>query len=142
MVSLFLSCFSSLGANPLPGAGVKSKARELVLGIYDAPKPSGYAIFRTAYSADLIRANPECAHLAPEGKDARTIWIGPDVHFIHGTSMNGKEIHWLLTHLDTADVEESWMLPGDPKDALEVVKGWDPVMSAGESSRHRLRDKS
>lgn len=132
MVSLSPSPFPCLGADPVPFAGVKSKARELVLGIYDAPKPSGYAIFRTAYSADLIRANPECAHLAPEGKDARCIWIGPDVHFIHGTSRNGKEIHWLLTHLDTADVEESWMLPGDPKDALEVVKGWDPVMSAGE----------
>lgn len=95
--------------------GVKSKARELVLGIADAPKPSGYAIFRTSYSADLIRvghfeinkkekkthlpsqANPICAHLAPEGKDARTVWVGPDAHFIHGTSKSGKQIHWLLT---------------------------------------------
>lgn len=27
-------------------AGVKSKAREIVLGYVDKPKPSGYAIFR------------------------------------------------------------------------------------------------
>lgn len=77
--------------------GVKSKARELVLGYADAPKPSGYAIFRTSYSADLIRANPVCAHLAKEGVDARTVWIGPDLHFIHGSSEGGKKIHWLLT---------------------------------------------
>ncbi|KAL8287413.1 hypothetical protein RQP46_003271 [Phenoliferia psychrophenolica] len=112
--------------------GVKSKARELVLGVVDAPKPSGYAIFRTSYSADLIRvgANPACAHLAPVGKDARTVWVGPDAHFIHGTSKCGKHIHWLLTHLDKEDISESWMLPGNPDDALAVVKDWDPVVAA------------
>lgn len=78
-------------------AGVKSKARELVLGVYDAPRPSGYAIFRTSYSADRIRANPVCAHLAPVDEDARSIWIGPDAHFIIGTTKSGKEMHWLLT---------------------------------------------
>jgi hypothetical protein len=24
------------------------------------------------------------------------------------------------------NIEESWIYPGDIKDALEVVKGWDP----------------
>ncbi|GAA6050674.1 hypothetical protein JCM3770_000886 [Rhodotorula araucariae] len=110
--------------------GVKSKARELVLGVYDAPKPSGYAIFRTSYSADLIRANPVCAHLAPENEDARSIWIGPDAHFIIGTTKSGKEMHWLLTHLDTADVTESWLYPGKVEDALSFVEGWDPVVRA------------
>ncbi|BGP41482.1 hypothetical protein JCM10450v2_005530 [Rhodotorula kratochvilovae] len=110
--------------------GVKSKARELVLGVYDAPKPSGYAIFRTSYSADLIRANPVCAHLAPENEDARSIWIGPDAHFIIGTTKSGKEMHWLLTHLDTADVSESWLYPGKVEDALSFVEGWDPVVRA------------
>ncbi|BGP25865.1 hypothetical protein JCM10295v2_004805 [Rhodotorula toruloides] len=110
--------------------GVKSKARELVLGVYDAPRPSGYAIFRTSYSADRIRANPICAHLAPVDEDARSIWIGPDAHFIIGTTKSGKEMHWLLTHLDKADVEESWMYPGKVEDALEYVKDWDPVVKA------------
>ncbi|KAK4702470.1 hypothetical protein P7C70_g3751, partial [Phenoliferia sp. Uapishka_3] len=110
--------------------GVKSKAREVALGILDAPKPSGYSIYRTSYSADRIRANPVCAHLAVKGEDHRTVWIGPDAHFIHGTSQGGKYIHWLLTHLDTHDIEESWMLPGDPEAAKRLVKGWDPVIAA------------
>ncbi|GAA6016288.1 hypothetical protein JCM10207_000458 [Rhodosporidiobolus poonsookiae] len=110
--------------------GVKSRVREGYLGINDAPLASGYAIFRTAYSADLIRANPVCAHLAPVDEDARSLWIGPDAHFIIGTSKSGKDMHWLLTHKDTADVEESWNLPGKVEDALKFVEGWDPVVRA------------
>lgn len=149
----FVGGCSALGADTLSAAQVSSRrlaslssafttlrrpaatlsSVRLFLAIPLPPADSPAPLAGTAYSADLIRANPLCAHLAPEGRDSRTIWIGPDMHFIHGTSRNGKEIHWLLTHLDTADVEESWMLPGNPEDALAVVKDWDPVMSAGES---------
>lgn len=52
--------------------GVKSKARELVLGVADAPKPSGYAIFRTSYSADLIRVG---SHLVFPIISYLTSWI-------------------------------------------------------------------
>ncbi|GAA5839973.1 hypothetical protein JCM11251_006576 [Rhodosporidiobolus azoricus] len=110
--------------------GVKSQVRERYLGINDKPLASGYAIFRTSYSADLIRANPVCAHLVPKDEDARTIWIGPQRHFIIGSTKSGKEIHWLLTHPDNDDIEESWMLPGKVEDALKQVEGWDPVVRA------------
>ena len=106
--------------------GVKSRARELVLGYYDAPKSSGYAIFRAWFDGAEIRKDPVCAHLAVEGGDQKTIWIGPDVHFIASAYKKGKEFNWVMTHKDNLNIEESWIYPGDIDDALKIVEGWDP----------------
>src|SRR5947207_10532959 len=78
--------------------GVKSKAREQVLGYYDAPKSSGYAIFRAWFDGADIRKDPICAHLAAEGGDQKNVWIGPDVHFIASAYKKGKEFNWVMTH--------------------------------------------
>ena len=78
--------------------GVKSKAREQVLGYYDAPKSSGYAIFRAWFDGADIRKDPICAHLAAEGVDQKNVWIGPDVHFIASAYKKGKEFNWVMTH--------------------------------------------
>ncbi|GAA5986121.1 hypothetical protein JCM11641_004717 [Rhodosporidiobolus odoratus] len=110
--------------------GVKSPVRESYLGINDKALASGYAIYRTSYSADLLRANPICAHLAPVDEDARTLWIGPQRHFIVGTSKSGQDMHWLFTHPDYEDIEESWALPAKLEDALKQAEGWDPVVRA------------
>ena len=79
-------------------AGVKSKAREQVLGYYDAPKSSGYAIFRAWFDGAELRKDPVCAHLAAEGGDQKNCWIGPDVHFIASAYKKGKEFNWVMTH--------------------------------------------
>lgn len=34
--------------------GVRSKARELVLGYFDKPKSSGYAVYRAWYVGNLV----------------------------------------------------------------------------------------
>jgi hypothetical protein len=78
--------------------GVKSRAREQVLGYYDAPKSSGYAIFRAWFDGEDIRKDPICAHLATEGGDQKNLWIGPDVHFIASAYKKGKEFNWVMTH--------------------------------------------
>jgi hypothetical protein len=78
--------------------GVKSRAREQVLGYYDAPRSSGYAIFRAWFDGAEIRKDPVCAHLATEGGDQKTVWIGPDVHFIASAYKKGKEFNWVMTH--------------------------------------------
>jgi hypothetical protein len=57
---------------------VKSRAREKVLGYLDAPKSSGYAIFRAWLEGAKIRKDLLCAHLAKKGGDHKTVWIGPD----------------------------------------------------------------
>lgn len=110
--------------------GVKSKAREIVLGYVDKPKSSGYAIYRAFFDGDRIRANPTCAHLVAHNMDQRNCWIGPDVHFIAAGVKGTKEFSWVLTHLDQADVEESWVARGKVEDAIKVVENWDPVVKA------------
>ena len=106
--------------------GVRSKARELVLGYVDAPKSSGYAVFRAWFSNKDMLADPETAHFCNNG-DTFQGWIGPDVHFLFSTIKNGSDCCWVLTHIDESDIEESWSLPGKLEDVYKVFHGWDPL---------------
>ena len=106
--------------------GVRSKARELVLGYEDKPKSSGYAIFRAWFTNEKMMADPETRQFCEDG-DAFNGWIGPDVHFLFSTIKGGKDCCWVLTHKDEADVEESWNLPGKLEDVYKVFEGWDPL---------------
>jgi 2-polyprenyl-6-methoxyphenol hydroxylase-like FAD-dependent oxidoreductase len=77
--------------------GVRSKARELVLGYFDKPRSSGFAIFRAWFTTEKILADPVTRELAAHG-DSFTGWIGPDVHFLVAVLKDGKDISWVLTH--------------------------------------------
>ena len=77
--------------------GVRSKARELVLGYEDKPKSSGYAIFRAWFPNDDMMADPETRHFCENG-DTFQGWIGPDVHFLFSTIKGGKDCCWVMTH--------------------------------------------
>ncbi|EPQ55308.1 monooxygenase [Gloeophyllum trabeum ATCC 11539] len=107
--------------------GVRSKARELVLGYYDKPKSSGYAIYRAWFDSAPLLKDPLTKHLVENG-DTHTGWLGPDVHFLAASLKNGKDFSWVCTHRDEADIEESWSYPGKIEDALKVIEGWDPVV--------------
>ena len=100
-VRLVLRCYSPCGLTAgqvvLASDGIKSKAREVVLGFEDKPvrlalillcthpadpysqESSGYAVYRGALPATEILADPTCAHLIDENGRA---WLGPDVHAI------------------------------------------------------------
>ncbi|CEJ60939.1 Putative Related to maackiain detoxification protein 1 [Penicillium brasilianum] len=109
--------------------GVRSKARELVLGYFDKPKSSGYAVFRAWFpNTDMIR-DPRTKHFCENG-DTFNGWIGPDVHFLFSTIKNGQDCCWVLTHKDEADIEESWSFPGKLEDVYKVIEGWDPICKA------------
>ncbi|KAK5175141.1 uncharacterized protein LTR77_000278 [Saxophila tyrrhenica] len=106
--------------------GVRSKARELVLGYEDKPKSSGYAVFRAWFTnVDMIK-DPETKRFCENG-DTFNGWIGPDVHFLFSTIKNGSDCCWVLTHKDDADIEESWSFPGKLEDVYKVFEGWDPL---------------
>jgi 2-polyprenyl-6-methoxyphenol hydroxylase-like FAD-dependent oxidoreductase len=77
--------------------GVRSKARELVLGYFDKPKSSGYAVFRAWFSNKDMIADPETAKFCNNG-DTFQGWIGQDVHFLFSTIKNGSDCCWVLTH--------------------------------------------
>ncbi|KAI1443329.1 putative monooxygenase [Annulohypoxylon stygium] len=107
--------------------GVRSKGRKIVLGFEDAPKPSGYAVYRSWFSADEIAKDPDTKWFT-EGGDQHVAWLGPDVHFIAGCLKNGKDFSWVCTHRDEADIEESWQLEAPLEDARKVLEGWDPIV--------------
>jgi len=106
---------------------VKSRARELVLGYYDAPKSSGYAIFRAWFDGDDIRKDPICAHLATEGGDQKNLWIGPDVHFIASAYKKGKEFNWVMTHRVPIHIP--------PRTTRFLVSCWGVVLGIGVDGR-------
>ena len=110
----------------LAAEGVRSPGRKIVLGYIDAPKPSGYAIYRAWFPSDALAANPKTAHLVVNG-DTHCGWIGPDVHFLTASIKDGKDFSWVLTHKDEADIDESWSFPGCVQDVLQCLQGWDPV---------------
>ncbi len=78
--------------------GVRSKARELVLGYFEKPHSSGYAVFRAWWPGgeDLLD-DPLTKEFADYG-DTFTGWAGPHVHFLVLVSKGGKEVSWFLTH--------------------------------------------
>ncbi|KAI1856855.1 uncharacterized protein JN550_013657 [Neoarthrinium moseri] len=108
--------------------GVRSKARQSVLGYEDRPKSSGYAVWRSWFSNKDMISDPETAQFCNNG-DTFNGWIGPDMHFLFSTIKNGTDCCWVLTHPDEHDIDESWSFPGKLSEVLESVKDWDPMCS-------------
>lgn len=108
--------------------GVKSKAREIVLGYEDKPKSSGYAIWRTWFTNEDMLADPATRQFCENG-DTFNGWIGADIHFLFSTLKGGKDISWVLTHKDSHDIDESWSFPGKLSEVLEAIKDWDPMVT-------------
>jgi len=106
--------------------GVGGRARQYVLGHVDKPKPSGYAIYRAWFSIkdQGVDKDPLTSLFAKD--DIFFSWIGEDKHMLAMSMNGGKDMCWLLTHRDTADIKESWSLPGRIADALTIVQDWDP----------------
>ncbi|KAM0189027.1 hypothetical protein ACHAPA_007701 [Fusarium lateritium] len=109
--------------------GVRSKARELVLGYIDKPKSSGYAVWRAWFSNKDMIADPRTKEFCENG-DTFNGWIGQDVHFLFSTLKGGKDCCWVLTHRDDHDIDESWSFPGKIEEVLDVLKDWDPTCRA------------
>ncbi|KAK4162924.1 hypothetical protein QBC43DRAFT_301660 [Cladorrhinum sp. PSN259] len=109
--------------------GVRSKARELVLGYVDKPKSSGYAVWRAWFSNKDMIKDPMTKEFCENG-DTFNGWIGPDVHFLFSTIKGGQDCCWVLTHKDEHDIDESWSFPGKLEDVYQVIDGWDPVVKA------------
>ncbi|TKA24489.1 hypothetical protein B0A50_06646 [Salinomyces thailandicus] len=109
--------------------GVRSKARMLVLGYDDKPKPSGYAIYRAWMDSTELAKHELTKDLVTNG-DTHTGWLGPDIHFLAASIKGGRDFSWVFTHKDERDVDEGWAEPGDHDDACRILKGWDPTVHA------------
>ncbi|KAI1085026.1 hypothetical protein F5B20DRAFT_575493 [Whalleya microplaca] len=111
----------------LAAEGVRSAGRKIVLGFEDKPKPSGYAVYRSWFSADEIAKDPDLRFFTDNG-DTHIAWLGPDVHFIAASLKNGKDFSWVCTHKDDQDIEESWQYEVPLEDARKWLKGWEPTI--------------
>ena len=127
--------------------GVRSKARELVLGYFDKPKSSGYAVYRSWFTTEKILEDPATRWLAENG-DSFTGWIGQDVHFLVAVLKGGKDISWVLTHrvfipiVISSNNRTKQILtnPGRSPEKLKMSLKWSKIgtHSAPQSSaRHR-----
>jgi salicylate hydroxylase len=110
------------------GAGIKSLAREIVLGFEDKPKSSGYACFRAYFKGAYLKEDPICREFVE--KECVNIWIGNDVHLVQNTLRDGDEFNWIITHKDTEDIKESWFQPGDMNEVRKLVQDVDPRIKA------------
>ncbi|KAK3372668.1 hypothetical protein B0H63DRAFT_551517 [Podospora didyma] len=119
--------------------GIKSLARQLVLGARDDPVSSGYACFRAYFepSPDMV-ADP--ARNAFLGGDSVNFWIGPDTHVVQNTLRGGREFNWILTHRDEGDVPESWFQPGDMDEVRLLTADIDPSIREAIRSTDKCLD--
>jgi len=104
--------------------GIKSTARELVLGFEDKPKSSGYACFRAYFKGAYLKNDPLCGEFLE--KECVNIWIGDDKHLVQNTLRDGEEFNWIITHKDTEDIKESWFQPGDMNEVRKLAADVDP----------------
>ena len=126
--SVTLASGEEVTADVVVGAdGIKSKARELVLGFKDHPRSSGYSCFRAYFPGSHLKDDPLCRDLTDH--DCVNIWIGDDTHVVQNTLRNGEEFNWILTrklsHEKDLEIKESWFQEGDLEEVWRCIEGLD-----------------
>lgn len=130
-------------ADVIVGAdGIKSRARELVLGFTDAPRSSGYSCWRAYFPGEHLREDSLCREFVDH--DCVNIWIGEDTHLVQNTLRGGKEFNWIITrklsHEADMEIKESWSQEGDLTDVLAHTKDLDPTIAAAIKKTPTLLD--
>ncbi|KAM5343362.1 hypothetical protein ACJ41O_011899 [Fusarium nematophilum] len=106
-----------LGDVVLACDGPKSLARSQLLGLSESKVNSGYAIFRAFFEiTDEMLEDPFMAEMTKKDEDTTRFWVGEDVHGFIYTWNQGRDCAWVLTHLDDADIQESWSFPAKRED--------------------------
>ncbi|KAJ5951847.1 Monooxygenase FAD-binding [Penicillium vulpinum] len=131
-----------LGDVVLACDGPKSLAREQLLNLPESRVNSGYAIFRAFFEiSDEIRQNPHLKELVDPEEDKTRFWVGRDLHGFIYTWNKGRDCAWVLTHLDDADIGESWSLPGNKEDVAKYLEKagfpttWSELLKVTPASR-------
>jgi 2-polyprenyl-6-methoxyphenol hydroxylase-like FAD-dependent oxidoreductase len=104
--------------------GIRSKARETVLGYPDDPKPSGHTALRAWFTNEEIKADPEMRRFF-DG-DTFTGWIGKGVHFLFSSISHRGHCAWSLTFSDEVKAKGP-SRGGKAETALVVFDDWDPI---------------
>ncbi|KAJ0117310.1 monooxygenase [Diaporthe amygdali] len=122
--------------------GIKSRARELVLGFTDAPKSSGYSCWRAYFPGEHLKGDALCQDFIDH--DCVNIWIGSDTHLVQNTLRGGDEFNWIITrklsHEADMEIKESWFQEGDMADVRKHIEGLDPRIAAAVEKTPALLD--
>lgn len=159
--SVTFSDGTTLAADVVVGAdGIKSRAREQVLGLADAPRSSGYACYRAYFPGALLLQQdedddaaggppplpPSSRELLLAGGDCVNVWIGRDAHLVQNTLRGGAEFNWIITRRLAGGTGTSleagaevrgdggWARAGDMADVRALVADLDP-RAAGAVAR-------
>ncbi|KAI0119687.1 putative monooxygenase [Daldinia grandis] len=112
--------------------GIKSRARELVLGFEDSPKSSGYSCYRAYFPGKHLQEDPLCREFVDH--DCVNIWIGEDTHLVQNTLRNGDEFNWIVTrklsHEADMVIKESWFQEGNMDEVKKSLQDLDPRIRA------------
>lgn len=115
--------------------GIKSRARELVLGFADEPRSSGYSCFRAYFPGAHLKNIEACREFV--NHDCVNIWIGEDTHMVQNTLRDGDEFNWIVTRkIPSKEREaqmlasESWFQPGDMDEVRRCIADVDPRIKA------------
>lgn len=112
--------------------GIKSRARELVLGFADAPRSSGYSCWRAYFPGRHLREDPLCREFVDH--DCVNIWIGDDTHVVQNTLRGGDEFNWIVNRKLGAEqdlvIQESWFQEGDMDEVRAFIRDLDPRIAA------------
>ncbi|KAF7541973.1 hypothetical protein G7Z17_g11848 [Cylindrodendrum hubeiense] len=112
-----------LGDVVLACDGPKSLARSQLLGLPESRVNSGYAIFRAFFElTEEMLQDPFMAELTKKDEDTTRFWVGEDMHGFIYTWNQGRDCAWVLTHLDDADIQESWSFPAKKEDVRTYLK--------------------
>ena len=131
--SIVLASGEEIATDIIVGAdGIKSRARELVLGFKDHPRSSGYSCFRAYFPGSHLANTPLCAEFVKE--DCVNIWIGDDTHVVQNTLRGGEEFNWILTRKISEEkdmgITESWFQEGDLEEVWRCIDGLDERIGA------------
>lgn len=78
--------------------GVHSKSRRHIIGEDDKAKKSGFAVYRSWFSLDLLKQDPLTEEFATSDTDLFKIWIAKDTHAILTTNKAANAVTCFVTH--------------------------------------------
>ncbi|KAF9888970.1 hypothetical protein FE257_008140 [Aspergillus nanangensis] len=131
-----------LGEVVLACDGPRSLARAQLLHLPESRVNSGYAIFRAYFNiTEEMRGLPAFGEMIQDGDDSVRFWVGRDMHGFIYTWNHGRDCAWVLTHLDDADIAETWSFPAKKVDVSSYLHSvhfppiWHEVLQATPAER-------
>ncbi|RAK95030.1 FAD-dependent oxidoreductase [Aspergillus ibericus CBS 121593] len=111
--------------------GVGSHSTSVTMGREIQARPSGEALYRTAFPVEIAMADPVVRERFPivEGNEGPIeLWTGEKIRFI--IARTADTMSWALSHNDYASATESWSHSADPDEVLKItatIPNWPEV---------------